>query len=520
MPDATTISIMNKVYSCLLVAIVLSAYPALAADKFENAAKSKLQPNGMNYFFPFHDCIVATIKKIHYVHYQGSDCIFLTADITKVLRGSLRKGVVVFAIRGDIKDLKITGATLEKHMNQQAVLAFSPYLKELLLSERMSNLSPESALLPKYRDPGAARAIWISRVFIPLCGKNLSDADVKKAVGPIEDTVYPYGHCVVASIVEVVETRGDTVEVAAQVNDVLFGRFYKEGEKVKFLVPRSLLPKRPINRLNGCKCVWEFGGTWPGTEEPTELKNGHCPFPGQVFTAADIELLKARLAEEKVLVARRQAALLSCLQKRWTVAKIRDFCRPENRWNTLTSRLDYSGGDDIWSGQLYPDLYLGGRKMTLRWKAEIVEGIPEDFEVWAEPEKQSLFIRNAWRIDFSWFSDWDSMLWTDDQFQKYRLTYSIDNFVMAYRIKHRLGFDSGIFLQWFDRPSWETKLLFDRNKKLIGYSCPLANGQLLQAKLNVEGSIKEILINGKEDPEWTTALTELDKSLDQFNSVP
>jgi hypothetical protein len=457
-----------------------------------------------------------TIKSVHHVNEGNGVCVFVTADVNDVLRGDYRKGYTTFAIRGGSEELKNTREKLERLTGQQAALAFSPYPSQILNGERDTFFPSHPMVDPWFHDPSAKGAIWIHNIYMPLSGRNLSATDVNKAMGTIEPKPYPYGTCILVSIVRVDgKADDDATKITCKVDDVLLGESSHKGKLISFLVPRRLLPKKPDAQLTGCKCIWEFCG---GFYEPVDLSDGHCPFPGQVFSVAALARFKAMLASEKTKVAQRKASLVKVLQERWTQARLKDFCRPETRRVVLNTRLRPLDGSDVWSGQLYPELELDTGKAEVEWVAEVIKGVPAAGEIYLEhkqPIGQSWY---AWQPEFNWLYDLYSYHWNDDDYIKFRTTTMIESLVDAYLMRYKQKWTSEFGIQWANRHMSQTSLIHE-NGAIIGYSCPLADGQILNATLDKEGKITEIFLNGKDNQIWTKALIEANKNLDIVNSV-
>ena len=513
---------LNRISLNLTAVFVLTALVFNATATVAIAAETTLLAKANKYkqqhphFFPFHDCIVVTIKSVHHVDEGNGVCVFLNANVNKVIRGNCKKGVATFAIRGGSEELKATREKLERLSGQQAVLAFSPYPPQLLNGERDTFFPSHPKVDPWFNDPSAKGAIWIHKIYMPLSGRNLSAIDISKAIGLIEPKPYPYSTCILVSIVAVNEkAEGGAIEITGKIENVLLGELSRKGKLISFLVPQRLLPKKPLAQLTGSKCIWEFSGGYP---ETVDLRNGHCPFPGQVFSASDLARFKAMLSSEKIKVEQRKASLVKCLQQRWTQARLKDFCRPETRYFVLNTRLRPFDFSDLWSGQLYPPLELSTSKAAVEWKVEVIDGVPEVCEIYVGYEKSIGSSWHAWQPEFGWLYDLYSENWNDDDYVKFRTTTMIESLVDAYLRMHKLEWSSEFGTQWANRHMSQTKLIHGGGA-VIGYSCPLADGQILNATVDKQGKITGILLNGKDNQIWTKALTEANKNLDIVNSM-
>lgn len=519
---ARALAVLNKLSLNLLTVFAVAVLLLFTTAKVGLAAGPNLSVDANTYkqqhphFFPFHDCIVMTIKSVHHVQEGNGICLFVNANVNKVIRGNCKKGVATFAIRGGSEELKETREKLERLSGQQAVLSFSPYPAQLLNGERDTFFPSHPKVDPWFHDPSAKRAIWIHKIYMPLSGRNLSAIDISKAIGSNEPKPYPYSTCILVSIVAVDEMAEDgAIEITGKIENVLLGAPSRKGKLISFLVPQRLLPKKPKANLIGCKCIWEFCGGYP---ETVDLRNGHCPFPGQVFSSSDLARFKAKLSSEKIKVEQRKASLVKCLQQRWTQARLKDFCRPETRYFVLNTRLRPFDGSDVWSGSLYPPLELSTGKAQVDWNVEIIDGVPEVCEIYVGYEKPIGTSWHAWQPEFGWLYDLYSENWNDDDYVKFRTTTMIESLVDAYLRMHKLKWSSEFGTQWANRHMAQTKLIHGGDT-VIGYSCPLADGQMLNATLDKQGKITGILLNGKNNQIWTKALTEANKNLDIENSV-
>lgn len=519
---ARALVVLNRIGLILTAVFVFAVLVFNATATVAIAAGPNLSADANTYrhrhphFFPFHDCIVVTVKSVHHVEEGNGVCVFVTADVKKVIRGNCKKGVATFAIRGGSEELKNNREKLEKLIRQQAVLAFSPYPPQLLNGERDTFFPSHPKVDPWFNDPSAKGAIWIHKIYMPLSGRNLSAIEISKGIGSIEQKPYPYSTCILVSIVEVDEKAEDgAIEITGKIENVLLGAPSRKGKLISFLVPQRLLPTKPMAQLMGCKCIWEFCGGYP---ETVDLRNGHCPFPGQVFSDSDLARFKAMLTSEKIKLEQRKASLVKCLQQRWTQARLKDFCRPETRYFVLNTRLRPFDGWDVWSGPLYPPLELSTGKAEVEWKVEVIDGVPEACEIYVGYEKPIRSSWHAWQPEFGWLYDLYSENWNDDDYVKFRTTTMIESLVDAYLRMHKLKWSSEFGTQWANRHMSQTKLIHGGGA-IIDYSCPLADGQILNATLDKQGKITGILLNGKDNHVWSKALTEATKNLDIENSV-
>lgn len=497
----------------MLLGIAAGGLNVAVGPVFAVEANTSKQQNP--YFFPFHDCVIATIKSVHHVEEGNGVCIFVTAEVNEVVRGDCKKGRSTFAIRGGREELRSNREKLEKLMGQQAILTFSPYPLQILKGEKDTFFASHPKVDPWFNDPDAKSAIWIHKIYMPLFGRKLSSVDISKTIGRLGPKPYPYSTAILVSIVEVDEKAEDgSIEITGKVEDVLLGALSRKGKLISFLVPSRLLPKKPTTQLVGCKCIWEFCGGYP---ETVNLKDGHCPFPGQVFSASDLSRYKAMLSTEKIRIEKRKASLVKHLQERWTQTRLKDFCRPETRHFILGTRLRPLDGSDVWTGSLYPSLALRNGKAEVEWKVEVIDGVPEACEIYVSCETPIGSSWYVWQPEFGWLYDFYSKNWSDDDYVIFRTTTMIESLVDAYLGIHKLPWSSEFGTQWANRHMSQTALTRGGGS-IVGYSCPLADGQILNATLDKEGNVKTFRLNGKESQVWTKALTEASKNVDIQNS--
>lgn len=405
------LAVLNRIYFYVMIGFAFVLAVLVSTLKSVSAA-SPLTPAELNayqqrypHFFPFHDCILLTVKSVHQVEEGNGVSVFVTADVNEVVRGDCKQGLATFAIRGCSEDLKNTRERFEKLAGQQAVLAFSPCPVQLLNPERDLFYASHPKVDPWLHIQNAKEAIWIHKIYMPLSA-----------------------------------------------------------------------------------------------------------------SVADLARLKATLANEKKMPAQSEASFVKCLQERWTEARLKDFCRPETRHIVMNARHRSFDSSYLWLGHLYPGLDLGTGKAEVIWGAEIIEGVPEVSEIYVTQEQPIGKSCYAWQPEFNWLDDLYSNRWSDDDYVKFRTTTMIESLVTAYLMRYKQKWSSEFGTQWANRHMSQTSLVH-RDGAVIGYSCPLADGQILIATLDKEGKIAEILINGKDNQIWTKALSEANKNLDIVNSL-
>lgn len=446
------------------------------------------------YYFPFQDCVVATIGDISVKEFGKFSRALISAETIKVVRGNCRKGKAVFALVELTNILNKSLKELDGH-SEQVVLAFRP-------SPGRSEMVPEGALS-------------IEGLQVLGSAKRLSDEDLSVAIGPVETDIYPYSDCLLVTITDILGQDGSSVEVEFRLDEQLVGDRRSMEGVTRLVVDSKLLPAKPLGELKGSQCIWEL----KGSRHVLDSSNCHCPFAEQSFTADDLLAFRSKMKLANAAVSKRKAALVSMLRQRWPLYLIKAFCKSESRCPDNFPSMTCPDNGDIWSGYLYPDDYFRARRCAVFWEAAVLDGIPYQSQISVRPVDNAdcfaLAQPGNWIVEREYCPPIGDVSLSRAQFEILRVSQILWNIAATSRTHAAEKLD----LQWSKRDLGSERFEPFRNRVYARYSCILGDGNKLEAKLLTEGTIKSIDVNGRADGLWNQGLKQVRHKLDLVNDT-
>lgn len=317
---------------------------------------------------------------------------------------------------------------------------------------------------------------------------------------------FPYGACVLCTIrhchgVERTDHQGLYMSLDVQIDQVLRGPF-KNGQNFNFSFDGSpeLLPEKPDSEMVGQKCVLAFNtlGLEFGRRAQCCLQDPYAPFPFQRFTDSDVDKLRQKIGEVKMEPRELREAMQLYIERRWTQKRVSDFCRPE-----LRRISGFIPTRKAIGGELYPDAKteIG----EVHWDATLHDGVIS-YTVDAKRDN------DTWNLE-----DGQPVLvpFTDDDFLIYRIRQTLESCFESYRYTRNFG-DQPKPHSPFGENSF--RVLRNSKNKITAVECKELDGQTITANLDSGLSIKSILVNGKSDEKWNTALRDVNTNIDKLNA--
>ena len=203
------------------------------------------------------------------------------------------------------------------------------------------------------------------------------------------------------------------------------------------------------------------------------------------------------------------AKLSAYLQKRWTPARVNDFCRSENRTTGYRQNL-VPHGERV-SGELHTDKPELGR---IWWYGSFEHGFIDDYSVNVKRGK------HHWLLQIGSGTTEEN---DDDYFLELRIAYTLMNALDAYSMVHHgkstQKLEEGITNRSLGVVRLKNmQLIKGETGKAISFSAIMPDGERLQVDLDEDQNVSRIHLNGRPDELWNKALVELDANLDKIEA--
>jgi hypothetical protein len=364
----------------------------------------------------------------------------------------------------------------------------------------------------------------ISLFELPLCGdlaNESHDAQVRKEKNsPL--FLFPCTRCYVYEVKKASATKPDCwwktteIEVETVQKRILRDDYWNDrGDShatVLFHVPLKetmLLPRESVDKLPGRLVVWSDAG-W----------SIQAPFPYQTFDERDIAALKQELADDRKADHGLLPDMQRYLEKRWTAARLIDFCRPETR---LVG----------WRNPLIPHRWFRSGVTESRL-LRAAAGLVDDARWYCEssqvgdgplrPCRYSIDVQrgpDSWNIEVAFAHLRD---WSDDDFIKHRLVVTLRTCLDAYRLAADTGCkfvhtemdleDDVIHRTLSLANVQDERLLRDAQNRIHQFTCTLGDSRKLSAELDEKLTIKSIYLDGKPDLIWNKAYGQVNSNIE------
>jgi len=451
----------------------------------------------------------------------------MTVDIEDVLRGKFEKG-------------------------QRVVLAFDESLSKIFPGKSPGELRDLRCVIAFFQYSPMYGLQKIGNIYSPFPGQKFTQEDVGKLKAKLQVASFPNRECIMLSVTRVSPRNKDGfVEADGRIEEILLGDPAGELDKAvqqeagkrpifTFILPPSDSAKEQaeINKLRaGTKCILGFDycklddkpssisnlkTLLPGqifgldlgkfVAKDARLWNVTTPFPGQKFTAAEVTELKRRLAAATKNNNQLQDILQKYIEKRWTVDHIRQYCKPERRVAEPLQDLNTVHNSFRMGGVLYPSLKSELGEVT--WYCGVDNGIPDMYSVsvFRKTDVAGLKRPDHWILEMGHPS---LTQYSENDFISGMLTttlfYCGFNFDRVHRNTRTTDLTGQIY--WIHGQ----QVVRDKEGRVKAFSCQIADGRTLCAELSQNLEIKSVLVNGKVDPDWTSAVSEASKNIDYLN---
>lgn len=218
---------------------------------------------------------------------------------------------------------------------------------------------------------------------------------------------------------------------------------------------------------------------------------------------AEIERLNDRLKDIPNSKKGFEDTFVKFLEKRWTIDRIKDFCRPETRRVLANPQNTYTD----WEGKLHNDESLNG--LEISWSAEVYDGVPLGFVIYASDKDNKM-----WQLEHCYESSLPN--WSDDDYLKHRLSKTLENSLYAYREVHGRDRQWNKLAKLFVYDG-DDKILRNPDNTVKAYSRTLANGSTLEVNLDHNRSVESITVNAKKDSLWNLVYKETTSNIEKVN---
>lgn len=203
-------------------------------------------------------------------------------------------------------------------------------------------------------------------------------------------------------------------------------------------------------------------------------------------------------ASEKDCISLSKDDIQRYLEKRWTPERIKMFCQPDTRQFVGTNgRL----GSKSYSGQLYNDLENSLGKVTWRFK-DLGDGT-RAFEIDVNKGTDSWVVECA-ELGTNNFSESD--------FKKYLINEKLKYTFFAYQLLSEPGTKRDDIVSGFMIAAIES--LQEKADGSMEASGVMFNNKKFKALVAKDFVIKAVLVNGKNNKYWDTAIKDVSKNVD------
>jgi hypothetical protein len=474
---------------CVHVALIISAaLITMINTPFSMAAQSTKKDY---FFFPYRECLAFTIRNMRQGAGEQNGTVFITVVVNDVLRGRFKKNQTVTLILQDPNATKefLPGEALSDGRGRRCLVAFD-----------VSSVSTLDKNL-----------VNVYHLYSPIGSRQYTQADILALESKLPP-VFPYNYCLLVTIESAKldsSNNGKDPELnfMAHIEESLFGEFSMAGA-VGFACAASdanVLPNGPLSSMAGKRCVWMFQEQGLTESNLLYMQRFSSPFPNQKFSEADLERLREKMKSLNDESQRCKDALQSYLEHRWSIGRIRDFCRPETRYPPGEQNLVYYSGKTF-EGQLYPEAEAEIGQVT--WYANVYDGVPDGYSVNVRRGN------SRWNLEISSPS---LKQFSEDDFVKLRVARTLTSCLRNYDLTHP-GIRSGkMYTHYRLWPSRGDDLIRDQGHRVFAYRHIFPDARILTVGLDKKLSISSIKIDGKDDELWNKAYAEANKNIDALH---
>lgn len=462
------------------------------------------------YFFPYMACILAKVDDI--ASDARTSCevesnIVVTLSVKRVLRGDFKSGEIIrVCISSEDADYLCSGRARAESVGHDCLLAFNYF------AERRARDS----------------LVSISNIYCPLRGQTMTTSAIDALEQKLEQSPYKFRCCLAVTVLKVEDrevrpafTKGQPSMriVFVRVDDILLNDCAENGSRAKnnqdlvwetgasscFKVgdvigcylgenpSDDIYPNSTQSKLVGSRCIWSFNSQvtkLPPDESIFCIVDVSAPFPNQVYTSAEVEQLRAKLASNSALVS----ALAQCAQgyvrQCCSIDELRKFCQPENRWSAVFRRFPLTSNNRVVTSKLFASdnqyAKVGAAFDSASWFVNVVNGVPTQYEILVDEGGANRWILH---MPISLRADTTDLITRERLFQT--LQYSISNF------KSRHFYD-GLAAELENIALVSPgAVVRDSCQRVCEYRCCLTNGQTLVARLDKNQKICDVSIAGR-----------------------
>ena len=273
----------------------------------------------------------------------------------------------------------------------------------------------------------------------------------------------------------------------------------------------NLMPQVNAEALQGKSVVFCFGPGW----------TPQTPFPFQCFTTSDLTKFQNQLKADDLVQHNVQVEMQNYLEKKWTIPRIKDFCRADTRRAVARDaalRIDniHNASEHEVAGKLHAAQQNEiGEIIWICSTEKVLDG----------PLRPSFYCVYVKKSQDTWILEMNTprmFPWEENDFLKHRLRTTL-----------LLCLDAERFLKLPQHPWYVSKeadieddtihrslamaSLYDeqllRSDGAVTYTCKLSDGNVLSVALDKDQSIETIQINHKPDCLWNEAYSNLQKNL-------
>lgn len=489
------------IFSCQRVQLEAKANDALKKTKFHNDF----------FFFPYNSCILATIDELLLA--KGTNCsiddkYLARVTINRVLRGDFKPGEkVTFILPRNDADYLLNSKSRNEFVGRKCLLAFNFFAFN---GERRSSLK-------------------ITNLYCPLRGSQITAAAVESLQQKLKKMPFQRRSCLAVTILKVekkrfgyksMNARPPVFVASVRVDDILLGhRSYKSIATIQYnqipqwemkpfesfkagellqcslgnMPPDNIFPKRPQSEWTGSKCIWSFNpkeNTLAANEPILDLDDISTPFPYQIYTASELENLKAELALNSERLNGLVEEVQQYVKTSCSINQLKEFCQPENRCSGTFRSFPSTSNNRV----LYAKLFSSEKQNsevksefgTATWFVDIVDGVPRAYEVLVDRGGP-----NRWLFH----SPISLRPIAGEIFIRERLFQTLQYGILNYLSRHNDdGLVSGLEKIQLIPPG---TLIRDSRQRISEFKCCLANGQTLKANLDKDLKICDVSISGR-----------------------
>lgn len=422
-------------------------------------------------FFPYAHCIVCTIQAVTVVK-PGEGCsrgkYRVNVKIEDPIRGEYRKGELRDFLFTDPPEGFLPEANCESCYGRKCVFAFN-------------------------RSPITLEPVSL---YAPFKYQKFDEKQLRKLRAEVTNVVDDAG-CVVIELKKI-ELFGKYLSIQGLILDALRCSPFKQGNEITIYYEepvKDLLPDSLQLDGKGARMVCRMCSRRKG-----EYGSVNHPFPRQKFTELELSDLKKHYSSFEEQRKQLDEEFVSYLQKRWNLAKLKDYCKPETRQVPVP-----------WLANLAPS---EGHRWGLKMHDKVDDDLGDvrvslsDY-VGAQACAFAIMVRKG--NDF-WFPESGNLVlesMDDGEFFTLRVRHALENIEMNSRWAKRCRIPEESRIQYEIACD---ELMFDDSGKRF-YKAILKNGKKLTARLDKEGNVSAVLIDGIVSDGWSHAILHNDENV-------